>query len=303
MKIQSHLNIKTRKSVRKKLQSHQMLQRFLVKLQRQYCSLTGFLHVLPDFFILGVEKGGTTSLYLYLIQHPSFHSAVTKEINYFNTYYNRGLDWYRVNFVFKWQKYFMKYFDKRDFITGEASVRYFEHPHTPERIKKMNPNSKFIILLRNPVDRAYSQYNMEVRGKYEQLSFEDAIKQEKDRIQGEFEKMQKDNNYYSEKYFHYAYLDRSIYVDKLKRWMKIFPKEQFLIIQSEDFLKNTSEVFNRTLKFLNLPQWKLKEYKQFNKSHPKEIQIEPNFRKQLVDFFKPHNEELFQFLGVNYHWD
>ena len=301
MKIESHLSTKTRKTIRKKLHSHKTSYSLAIPLHRKYCSLTGFLHILPDFLILGVEKGGTSSLYDYLIQHPSISSASTKEINFFNKYYDRGLDWYRVCFPFKIHKSIKKNLFHKKFLTGEASVRYFDYPHAPERIKKISPLMKFIILLRNPVDRAYSQHSMVTRGGNENLSFEEAIDCEKERTQKDYEKMKNNKNFYSDNYFRHAYLDRGIYVDRLKNWMKIFPKEQFLIFDSKDFFENPSTIYSKTL-FLNLPKTELKKYEVKGRKN-ENPRMDPNLRAKLIDFYRPHNKRLYEFLGVNYHWD
>jgi len=302
MKIESHFSIETRKSVRKKLQKHKTSNSLAISIHRKYCSMTGFMHTLPDFLILGVEKGGTSSLYNYLLQHPSVFSASTKEINYFNKYYDRGLDWYRVCFPFKFNKSFTKNLLQKNFLTGEASVRYFDYPHAPERIKQVLPSLKFIILLRNPVDRAYSQHSMVSRGGNEKLTFEQAIQCENDRTEKEYEKMKNDKNYYSDLYFRHAYLERGIYVDRLKRWMNIFPKKQFLILDSKDFFENPSMIYLKTLEFLNLPKIELKKYEVRGRKN-ENSKIDPNLREQLIEFFRPHNKRLYEFLGVNYHWD
>ena len=302
MKIQSHFSIRTRKSIRKKFQKHKTSHSFTISLHRKYCLMTGFLHVLPDFLILGTEKGGTTSLYRDLIQHPFINSPVTKEISFFSRYYDRGLNWYRVCFPFKHHKFFVKNLQKKNFLTGEASVRYFDHPHAPERIKQLIPNVKLIILLRNPIDRAYSQYNMIVRGGFEKLTFQQAIQKEKDRTSEEYEKMLMDKNYYSEIYFLYAYLNRGIYVDTLKKWMDTFPKEQFLIMHSKDFFDNSSKIYHKTLDFLNMPKFDLKNYYDIGISY-KNPKMDSKLRSQLVEYFKPHNERLYKFLGRNFDWD
>jgi len=293
----------TRKFLRPKLASHSKLHKFTIFLHRKYCSLTGFLHVLPDFYIIGAAKCGTSSLYDYLLQHPDVQPAFTKEPRYFDKYYDRGENWYRVCFPFKIHKYFLKTIFRRGFITGEATPRYVDHPHAPKRLKKLTPNAKLIVLLRNPIDRAYSNYNMRAEADTESLSFKDAVKQEKQRTKGEFEKMLKDGNYYSRDYYHYSYLHRSIYVDKLKRWMSIFPKEQFLFIQSEEFFKNPSEVYNKVLQFLELSPHDLKEYKKVGAAKYKKLTINPDLRKQLVEYFRPHNQRLYEFLGTDFHWD
>ena len=273
-----------------------------VSLHRKYCTLTGFLHVLPDFYVIGAAKCGTSSLYDYLIKHPSIQPVVIKEIRYFGKYYNRGLNWYRVCFPFRFQKYYVKNILKKDFLTGEATPRYLDNPHVPGRIKQITPNAKFIALLRNPIDRAYSHHNMMFNGGDETLSFEDAIKKEEERTHEEFKKMENDGNYYSDKYFQQAFLHRGIYVDKLKQWMKVFPKEQFLIIQSEEFFNNTPTEYNKILKFLGLPEWELTDYKGVGMGKYKS-KLDPTTRKELIEFFRPHNERLYEFLGTRFDWD
>jgi len=298
-----YITTNVRKFLRPRLSKHSKLHQLSIKLHRKYCSLTGNLHVLPDFYVIGAAKSGTSSLYEYIIQHPSIQPAVTKETHFFDRYYDRGINWYRVCFPFKSHKFIVKNLNKKKFITGEATPRYIDHPQAPKRIKELTPNAKFFVLLRNPIDRAYSQYNMNSRGDAETLSFEEAIKQETERTQGEYKKMEDDENYYSRPYFKYSYLERGIYVNKLQRWMKYFSKEQFLVIKSEDMLKKPNETYQQIVKFLNLAPWVLKEYKQYRAASYKKTLMNPETRKQLRDFFKPHNEKLYKFLGKNFEWD
>jgi len=218
---------KTREFLRPRLAKNQKLYDFIRSLDRGYSNLTGFAHVLPDFYLIGAQKCGTSALYDYLVQHPSIYPCTTKEPRFFDKYYERGINWYKSCFPFTFKKNIVAKLFHKKFLTGEATERYFEHPHVPQRINKITPNSKFIVLLRNPIDRAYSHYNMRYKSKKEKLSFEDAIKAEKDRTNNEFKKMLDDENYYSKDYFHYSYLERGIYFEKLKRWMEVFPKEQF----------------------------------------------------------------------------
>ena len=98
------ITYKYRKLFSKKLLRFNSAHRFFVKLLRIYCSLTGPLHILPDFYIIGTQKGGTSSLYDYLTEHPSIESCYSKEPSYFDRYYERGLNWYKINFPFKIQK-------------------------------------------------------------------------------------------------------------------------------------------------------------------------------------------------------
>lgn len=299
----NQLTTDPRRFVRKKLEKRRRIQQFSTSLYLKYCNLTGCFHVLPDFLIIGFVKCGTTSMYQYLTQHPNIFSAKGKEIDYFDRLYQRGLNWYRVAFSFKIQKSFVKNFLKKDFITGEATPRYIEHVHALERIKKTLPNAKFIVLLRNPIDRAFSHYNMNMTSEYEYLTFEDALKREKQRIQGRYEKMKRIENYYSWDYDLYGYLEHGVYIKNLKRWMNVFHREQFLILQTEEFKRNTSEVYNQALKFLNLPTHNLEEYPLHKKIDYKTRKMKKETRKELSEYFKPYNKELYKFLGKNFHWD
>jgi len=294
---------KTREFLRPRLAKHQKLHNFIISLDRAYSNLTGFAHVLPDFYLIGAQKCGTSALYDYLVQHPCIHPCKTKEPRFFDKYYKRGVNWYKSCFPFTFQKNIESKMFHRKFLTGEATERYFEHPHVPQRIKKITPKAKFIILFRNPIDRAYSHYNMRYDSKKELLSFEQAINCEEERTKGEFIKMLKDKNYYSKDYFHHSYLERGIYFEKLKKWMSVFPKEQFLILKSEEFFKEPNMIYNQVLKFLNLPKWQLHEYKKIGAGVYKRHEIDSKLKKQLVEFYKPYNEDLNKLLGNKFNWN
>lgn len=304
--MQTQINrfpIQTRRLIRHKLDKHKKLQKLTSWFYLKYCNITGFSHILPDFLIIGFPKCGTTSLYEYLLQHPDIHPPIGKEIDYFDRLYYKGINWYKVRFPFKLHRFFRKNFFHRQFLTGEATPRYIKHPHSIYRIKNITPNAKFIVLLRNPIDRAYSHYNMNINNGYEYQSFESSIKIEEDRIKGRFEKMKNNPNFYSWDYDLFTYLTDGIYFDKLQIWFNTFPKNQFLIIQSEEFLKNPSKIYYQTLEFLNLDKWEPNHFKLYKKRSYKENKIEPEFRKYLQEFYKPHNEKLFKLIGKRYDWN
>jgi len=288
--------------LRHKLEKYPKLQKIVTSIYLKYCNATGFLHTTPDFYIIGFAKCGTTSLFEYLISHPNVHPPKGKEIDFFDRLYSRGINWYKVGFPFKIQKFFDTVFLRKKFLTGEATPRYIEHPHAINRIKEITPNAKFIILLRNPIDRAFSQHNMNVKNDYEINNFSDALKEEPRRIANRIEKMSNDVSYYSWNFDLYAYLEHGIYVDKIKRWMEVFPKEQFFIIQSEEFLKNPSKIYNNVLEFLGLANWEPKEFVLYKKREYKE-KMNSDLRNELVEYFKPHNKRLYDFLGKSFDWD
>jgi len=244
--------------------------------------------LLPDFLIIGAQRCGTTSLYEYLNSHPNVIPASQKEIHFFDYNFNKGISWYKSQF-------------RSGGITGEASPYYIFHPHSSSRIAKFLPKVKLIILLRNPVDRAYSHYHHEVRIGKENLSFEEAIQEEKTRLSGELDKMINDESYFSFNHQHFTYLARGKYVIQLKSWFEKFSKEQIFILESEIFFKEPNKILKQVFEFLNLPQKSDIATKIFEKGSY--VPINKDTRKNLVDYFKPHNKRLYQFLGREFGWD
>lgn len=262
---------------------------------------TGPLRLMPDYLIIGAARSGTSSLYAYLTQHPCIAPAFNKEVHFFDLNFDKGLNWYRAHFSSLLCKYCVKKIRGQALITGEASPYYICHPHAPRRISQIIPQVRLIVLLRNPVDRAYSHYHHAVEFGLETLSFEQAIEAEASRGRGEEERILADESYNSFSHRHHLYLARGIYIDQIKVWMNLFPKEQMLILCAEDFYSAPSVTYSRSLAFLNLPNLELKEYHihQLGK-YPK---INPSTRKQLDEYFEPYNKRLYEYLGMRFDWD
>lgn len=276
--------------------------------QKAVRAVSSPLRLLPDFMIIGTQKGGTTSLYNYLIDHPNIGPIFKKEPHFFDFNFYKGVSWYRAHFPSLLEKYYSERVHGQKYITGEASPYYLYHPLVPQRIKETMPTAytKFIVLLRNPIDRAYSHYQHEKRQPgVEPLSFTEAIEQEEERLAGEEEKMSNNIRYYSFNHRHYAYLARGRYLEQLQLWLKFFPRERLLIFKSEDLYENPSQVLKQTLEFLDMPYQVLKEkkeeYQQFNKAHYEKMDAQT--RARLVEYFKPHNERLYEFLGRDFGWN
>ncbi|GAC1378897.1 MAG: hypothetical protein NVSMB33_03620 [Ktedonobacteraceae bacterium] len=277
-----------------------------------YRAVTSSIRLLPDFLIIGAQRCGTTSLYYYLTEQPYIFPASIKEVHFFDDRFMKGINWYRAQFPTSVQKYWNERISKHGFLTGEASPSYLLHPHAPKRIAEALPAVKLIVLLRNPVDRAYSHYWLRTTLGDENLSFEDAISAEQERIAAEQEQVLTDENR-RDTYRRFSYLTRGIYVDQLKRWMGYYPKEQFLILRSEDLYSNPAKVTGQTLEFLGVAGQEIelrKEYRQYRLARKtgylekkKPPQMESHVRKYLSDYFKPHNARLNEYLGRNFEWD
>jgi Sulfotransferase domain len=274
---------------------------------------TNRLRLFPDFIIIGAQRGGTTSLYYYLTEYAGILSALHKEVHFFDDHFTSGMRWYRGQFPTFLQKYSVERTGKRRGLTGESSPYYLFYPHAPKRVKAALPKVKLIVLLRNPVDRAYSHHWLATYEGHETLSFEKAIKCEAERLAGEEEKMLADEHHQSYNHRHYAYLSRGIYVDQLRNWMSYFPKEQFLILKSEDFYSDPLTTVKQTLEFLEVPGTALdtrKDFKQYREPTPKGYrniqkpqEMDRDVRASLVEYFQPYNASLYNFLGRDFDWD
>jgi len=262
------------------------------KMQQATRLITSPLRSLPDFLIVGAKKCGTTALYSYLTQHPEIAPALKKEIYFFNAYFGRGKLWYRSHFPTRSAK--------GSTLTGEATPDYLFHPHCAERIKATVPQVKLIAILRNPVDRAYSFYNHNLRAGLETLSFEDAISKEEERLEGETAKVDAEGDYFSFDFMHHSYLRRGIYVDQLKQWEQHFPKSQLCVVRTEGLYEEPEETLRDSFDFLGLPYHAPKEFKKLNAApYP---DMEPGARARLVRYFEPHNARLEEYLGQDMGW-
>lgn len=259
---------------------------------------TARMRTLPDFVIIGAQKGGTTFLYQLLAQHPHVKPAFLKEVHYFDLNFERGENWYRSQFPSQLRK-------DRKYVTGEASPYYLFHPHAPRRAAEVIPEAKLIVLLRNPVDRAYSHYNHQVKrvkgAGHETLTFEGAIEAEEERLDGELEKLLHDEHYDSFNYRRYSYLSRGAYVDQLFAWSGFFDRSQMLVLRSEDLFDGTREALKSILDFLEIPDWEPKTPVPIPNKR-EYTDLSPATRRQLDEYFRPYNQRLYEYLGVDFGW-
>lgn len=175
-------------------------------------------------------------------------------------------------------------------------------PHVARRVYEQLPNCKLIILLRNPVDRAFSQYTHNIKNGKVSEGFEELVHRAKKEYPAQFKRMQEDESYEAE--IPLSLLFRGIYVEQIKEWLKYFPLEKILILKSEDLFSKTHEIYQEVLSFLELPPYDLESYVTFNKGLYEKLGVEmsPEIRQELIEYFKPHNEALYEFLGRDFGW-
>ena len=243
----------------------------------------------PNFIIIGTAKSGTTSLYSYLTQHPQVLPAIKKEIYFWSRYFDKGIDWYL--------SHFPPIPEETKFLTGEATPTYINSWHTPERLFSFFPKIKLIVILRNPVDRAVSHYYHEVRSKMENKSLSEVISSQLERLQ-EIPESSLQEAYWNHISYYVSY---GVYIEFLKKWMTIFPREQFLILNSKDFYQEPETTMKKVFTFLDLPKYQLKDYQKFNSGYYPNIP--PSIYSILSDYFKPYNQKLEEYLGMKFNWE
>ncbi|MEG3988905.1 tetratricopeptide repeat protein [Microcoleus sp. S28C3] len=238
----------------------------------------------PNFIIIGCQRCGTTSLYTYLAQHPQILTPIKKEMDFFSWHFDRGIDWYLAHFP--------PMPAGEQFLTGEASPSYFDSREAPERLYSLFPQAKLIVLLRNPVDRAISQFYRLTGLNWEARSLDRVISDEIERLSQNPEYIigEEPGNY----------LARGRYIEFIKKWRAFFPREQLLILKSEDFYAGAATTVKQVLEFLDLPEYQLSEYQNAN---PGSYQpVNQSVRDWLRDYFRPYNQQLEEYLNTNFNW-
>ena len=193
---------------------------------------------LPNFMCIGAAKSGTTTLYDILKQHPEIFIPAFKEPHFFDIpeNYNNGIEWYEKNYF--------RNINKK--IIADFTPSYFFEKQVPKRIfNDLGEDMKFVILLRHPVDRAYSHYLHSVRDKNEYVSFEEALRKEDNRI----DKFIKNKDYLS--YLRNSYYHQGLYGEMIERYLQYFSLDNFLFIQFEnEFIIDRKNVIDKLLIFI-----------------------------------------------------
>lgn len=197
--------------------------------------------ILPNFMCIGATKSGTTTLCDILRKHPDIFIPSYKEPHFFDSpiIYEKGIDWYG-------NTYFSK--GKTNKCIADFTPSYLFEKKAPNRIlRELGSNVKFIVILRNPVDRAYSQYLHSVRDERESLTFINALENEKDRLAN----INEDINYLSK--LRISYISQGLYGDMIENYLRYFSKDNFLFLSFEDeLIKDTKSTIYKVLSFLEL---------------------------------------------------
>jgi len=279
---------------------HRQLYRIIYYqlIQRHIFAITGFIRVIPDFLVIGAKRCGTTSLYQHLPEHPCISKSPHDNMGFFNDNFHLGVNWYKSFFptTFTRKKIKSKF---GNFLAFDVTTKYMEEESTANNVYQTKPNMKIIIILRNPVDRAYSQYHLSVRQTAERRSFEDVVEENMNRLNKEsHEHYGRKPKFSVEEDNH---LKKGLYALQLRYWLKIFPRENILIVSTEEFESNQQIIYNKIFEFLNISKFEVKNTKKMEKGNYPPMKSET--RNLLLDYFRSHNHELFELINIKFDWD
>ncbi len=255
--------------------------------------------VAPDFIIAGTRKGGTTSLYNYLVQHPQILRAYEKEIRYFDYNSKKPISWYKSHFPFSLYIKTLKKLKKKKIITGEATPNYIYTKKAIKGLSNINPHIKIIFMLRDPVKRAISDYKYAIRRQAKETvntTFEKTLDLELEK----FKTLNIEDIFENEDSFEIInsklkYIGAGLYHYQIKNWLKEFPKSQILIIKSEDFFENPKEVHLKVLNFLGVDVISLGKYKNFLEGK-NTLNLEKELYDKLHNLYSVENEKLYELI-------
>lgn len=273
-----------------------LLERAVKAASRDVGRATARWRMTPTLLIVGAQRCGTTSMYKTLSQHPAVLPAVFhKGAHYFDTGYAHGRSWYLGHFPLRAKASSVEKLLGFAPITGESSPYYLYHPLAAGRIASDLPDSRLLVLLREPVERAYSAHTHESARRYETESFERAVELEPERIAGEEERLIADPTYQSFEHQHHSYLARGRYDEQLTRLTTAVGRDRVHVVDSQLFFDEPETVYDRILDFLGLPAWRRPVFAQHN-SRPR-TEMPPELRAKLEDYFRPYDEKLIDWLG------
>jgi len=294
--------------------------------------------------LVGGMKCGSTSFARYLSAHPQVDLRGPKEPHYWS--------WRR--YPARYQDFFVNESPVLDpghdqFVSGEFSTSSLIHPLVPRRVRGNLPKLRIFVLLRNPVDRAYSHFIMSQRsGLEKECSFAEIVQREMDEapellaahergfldtggdskscyaaIDGRFIEVAKHETGFPKKklahdldlrdFYFKSYVFRSIYHDQLHRWLRLFPRQQMMIMQSERFFENEADTMSEAADFLGLEEFDFQEADELTRSwdagagSASEMPLEypamdDATREKLSRFFEPYNQQLYQLIHEDFDW-
>jgi Sulfotransferase domain len=295
---------------------------------KRFRAASARMRILPSFLIIGAQRAGTTTFFNQLMRHPDICgpsgtgvSWARKELHFFDEHIDLGPNWYREFFPLVTNRGLAR-LRGGDLQAGEATPYYLFDPRVPERVAAVLPDVRLVALLRDPVDRAYSHYQMMIRSNREHLSFEAALAVEEERLAGAeelaegLESAADRNQRRKFHHRHHSYFSRGLYADQLERWLTCFPRSQLFILEAEDFFARPAEIYPEALAFLGVRKFELEELpvtattaspgkpwsNKKTRNRASYEQMRPDTRAELEGRFAEPNVRLAELLGREFRW-
>jgi hypothetical protein len=262
---------------------------------------TGSLRVLPNLLLAGGQRCGTTSMYRALAQHPAVHKPLLhKGVHYFDTAYDQGEAWYRGHFPTRATVARLRRREGVEPVVFESSPYYGFHPLAGARIAADIPGVRLLVLIRDPVERAYSAHAHELARGFETEPFERALALERSRLAGEEERLATDPRYVSHAHQHQAYVRRGEYVDLLRRLERLVGRDRLHVVDSHRFFTEPEPTFAAVTEFLGLRGAAGVRFERHN-ARPRPA-LSDSIRDRLDSHFAPYDEQLAGWLGWQPSW-
>jgi hypothetical protein len=271
---------------------------------RTYGRVTASSRILPSFLISGGQRCGTTSMYRALAAHPGIRKAVRhKGVHYFDISYAKGMRWYRGHFPTA------RAAERQGAAAGGVPVQTFEsspyymyHPLAADRIARDLPGVKLVVLVRDPVERAYSQHAHEfARGFETEADFATALALEPQRLAGQSELLATDPHAYSFAHQHHGYRARGEYVRYLRRLADAVGRDRIHVVDSAEFFATPQKAYDGVIAFLGLPNLGYPAFEQHN-ARPRTLPIPAPVYAELREHYQPFDAELSDWLGRTVSW-
>ncbi len=247
---------------------------------------------LPTAVIVGAQKAGTTQLYAYLTTHPRCFTAAEKEVDFFSKHAERSIEWYRSRFPLR------RNVAARQGQVLEASPSYLPTPEAMRRMKTTLPEARVIVLLRDPVSRAFSHYQHYKTRHLETRSFAAAVD---DELRQNATPPERGIALRHGARPMLGYVARGYYALQLELLLSLYSRERVLVMDSAELFTDTNAACQRVFGFLGLECYDIRPGKVFNRGYYQE-RIDPRITDRLREHYRPYDELLRELLGVRFSW-
>lgn len=248
----------------------------------------------PSVIVVGAQRAGTTTLFRLLAEHPDLvRPTLSKGTGYFDDAYRRGPRWYRAHFPLRWTARLLT--GGREPRSFECSGYYLHHPLAAERIARDLPDVRVVVMLRDPVERAYSAHRHELARGFESEPFDRALALEDRRTRGEAARLARDPDHVSYAHRHHAYRARSDYAGQVQRFVEALGRDRVHVMEAERFFADPVAEFDALQDWLGLTRWRPRDVVAWN-AEPREP-LSGGLRRELSDWFADREGPLVDLLG------